>query len=90
MRTAIHALAGSTSTVARFSRIVKPVTVAASVRKPNSFFRIVAQERGWRLAKTTPSGVLFLNKTLNSPAARTPPSLRRRAATRNLVDCGCA
>ena len=55
VRTAIHALArmqhrGAILPMENRRRLRPAVT------KPDRFFRIVAEERGWRLAKTTPSG----------------------------------
>lgn len=55
VRTAIHALARMQHRGAILAD-GKPATVAACCYKTGSLFRIVAQERGWRLAKTTPSG----------------------------------
>ncbi|UMX70806.1 hypothetical protein MJ585_25150 [Klebsiella pneumoniae] len=43
------------------------------LQKPDRFFRIVAEERGWRLAKSYAVGMLFLNKILSW--------LKRRAAS---------
>ncbi len=46
-----------------YSPMVKPVTGRGLLlQKPDRFFRIVAQERGWRLAKNYAVGMLFLNK----------------------------
>ena len=39
------------------------------LQKPDRFFRIVAQERGWRLAKNYAVGMLFLNKDPELAAA---------------------
>ncbi len=39
------------------------------LQKPDCFFRIVAQERGWRLAKNYAVGMLFLNKDPELAAA---------------------
>lgn len=49
--------------------MVKPVTVAACCYKNRIVFRIVAQERGWRLAKNYAVGMLFLNKDPELAAA---------------------
>jgi glutamate synthase (NADPH/NADH) large chain len=39
------------------------------LQKPDRFFRIVAEERGWRLAKNYAVGMLFLNKDPEKAAA---------------------
>ena len=45
------------------------VGIRQTSQKPDRFFRIVAQERGWRLAKNYAVGMLFLNKDPELAAA---------------------
>lgn len=56
VRTAIHALARMQHRGAILADGKTGDGCGLLLQKTGSLFRIVAQERGWRLAKTTPSG----------------------------------
>ena len=62
MRTAIHALARMQHRGAILADGKTGDGCGLLLQKPDRFFRIVAQERGWRLAKNYAVGMLFLNK----------------------------
>ncbi len=73
VRTAIHALARMQHRGAILADGKTGDGCGLLLQKPDRFFRIVAEERGWRLAKNYAVGMLFLNKILSW--------LKRRAAS---------
>lgn len=62
VRTAIHALARMQHRGAILADGKTGDGCGLLLQKPDRFFRIVAEERGWRLAKNYAVGMLFLNK----------------------------
>ncbi|KAB8306808.1 glutamate synthase large subunit [Erwinia endophytica] len=62
VRTAIHALARMQHRGAILADGKTGDGCGLLLQKPDRFFRIVAQERGWRLAKNYAVGMLFLNQ----------------------------
>lgn len=78
VRTAIHALARMQHRGAILADGKTGDGCGLLLQKPDRFFRIVAQERGWRLAKNYAVGMLFLNKD---------PELA--AAARRIVEENC-
>ena len=69
VRTAIHALARMQHRGAILADGKTGDGCGLLLQKPDRFFRIVAQERGWRLAKNYAVGMLFLNKDPELAAA---------------------
>ncbi len=69
VRTAIHALARMQHRGAILADGKTGDGCGLLLQKPDRFFRIVAQERGWRLAKNYAVGMLFLNKNPELAAA---------------------
>ncbi|MFC0142093.1 glutamate synthase large subunit [Erwinia mallotivora] len=62
VRTAIHALARMQHRGAILADGKTGDGCGLLLQKPDRFFRVVAQERGWRLAKNYAVGMLFLNR----------------------------
>ncbi|MGE9552618.1 glutamate synthase large subunit [Erwinia amylovora] len=62
VRTAIHALARMQHRGAILADGKTGDGCGLLLQKPDRFFRVVAQERGWRLAKNYAVGMLFLNQ----------------------------
>lgn len=62
VRTAIHALARMQHRGAILADGKTGDGCGLLLQKPDRFFRIVAEERGWRLAKNYAVGMLFLNQ----------------------------
>ncbi|MCB7547727.1 hypothetical protein LIY48_26355, partial [Escherichia coli] len=62
VRTAIHALARMHHRGAILADVKTGDGCGLLLQKPDRFFRIVAQECGWHLAKNYAVGMLFLNK----------------------------
>ncbi|MDU3077833.1 MAG: glutamate synthase large subunit, partial [Mixta calida] len=69
VRTAIHALARMQHRGAILADGKTGDGGGLLLQEPDRFFRIVAQERGWRLAKNYAVGMLFLNKDPELAAA---------------------
>ncbi|VDZ90834.1 glutamate synthase [NADPH] large subunit [Lelliottia amnigena] len=69
VRTAIHALARMQHRGAILADGKTGDGCGLLLQKPDRFFRIVAQERGWRLAKNYAVGMLFLNQDPEKAAA---------------------
>ncbi len=69
VRTAIHALARMQHRGAILADGKTGDGCGLLLQKPDRFFRIVAQERGWRLAKNYAVGMIFLNKDPELAAA---------------------
>ncbi|MGE9184387.1 glutamate synthase large subunit, partial [Escherichia coli] len=69
VRTAIHALARMQHRGAILADGKTGDGCGLLLQKPDRFFRIVAQERGWRLAKNYAVGMIFLNKDSELAAA---------------------
>ncbi|ASG62633.1 hypothetical protein CEW81_02770 [Kluyvera genomosp. 3] len=69
VRTAIHALARMQHRGAILADGKTGDGCGLLLQKPDRFFRIVAEERGWRLAKNYAVGMLFLNKDPELAAA---------------------
>lgn len=69
VRTAIHALARMQHRGAILADGKAGDGCGLLLQKPDRFFRIVAEERGWRLAKNYAVGMLFLNKDPELAAA---------------------
>ena len=62
VRTAIHALARMQHRGAILSDGKTGDGCGLLLQKPDRFFRLVAEERGWRLAKNYAVGMMFLNR----------------------------
>ncbi len=69
VRTAIHALARMQHRGAILADGKTGDGCGLLLQKPDRFFRIVAEERGWRLAKNYAVGMLFLNQDPEKAAA---------------------
>ena len=69
VRTAIHALARMQHRGAILADGKTGDGCGLLLQKPDRFFRIVAEERGWRLAKNYAVGMIFLNKDPELAAA---------------------
>lgn len=88
VRTAIHALARMQHRGAILADGKTGDGCGLLLQKPDRFFRIVAEERGWRLAKNYAVGMLFLNKDLNWPKRRAASSKKNFNAKRCLSSAG--
>ncbi len=70
VRTAIHALARMQHRGAILADGKTGDGCGLLLQKPDRFFRMVAEEHGWRLAKNYAVGMLFLNQDPEKPAPR--------------------
>ncbi|QKJ85453.1 Glutamate synthase large subunit [Paramixta manurensis] len=69
VRTAIHALARMQHRGAILADGKTGDGCGLLLQKPDRFFRVVAEEKGWRLAKNYAVGMIFLNKDEESARA---------------------